>query len=347
MGPAPSTSNPSRPTLGWRSRSGMPSSMARAGGARARNSAAASAAASFTGTSLRCGPHDARRAAYTRHIRAELAAESLAVHPVAALLEGGQIKTSGLRAKLLHYLWWRRTTGDPIRRWATPCAAVSRHRPRSSRGKGWRRGTRFRYSRCFRLGRPSLRRCGHPRQAQRPRQQTRKRGLGPPGPSPRTRSRLQRGAVLASANRVDAVVSCEAHQAPARDEEQQRRAPGSTAARRCSATASSTRTSCSTTAVSDARSPRRGHVTRTQETTMGSRDGPGPIRGPPGMSSDYRGLPLFQPARPKSGDPRPRPRIASSTPESSKSSSHRALRAMARPGLEPGTPRFSVVCSTN
>jgi deazaflavin-dependent oxidoreductase (nitroreductase family) len=26
---------------------------------------------------------------------------------------------------------------------------------------------------------------------------------------------------------------------------------------------------------------------------------------------------------------------------------HRAFRTMARPGLEPGTPRFSVVCSTN
>ena len=42
----------------------------------------------------------------------------------------------------------------------------------------------------------------------------------------------------------------------------------------------------------------------------------GPIRGLPGMSSDYRGLPLFQPARPRST-------IASNTPESSKSSSHR------------------------
>ena len=35
--------------------------------------------------------------------------------------------------------------------------------------------------------------------------------------------------------------------------------------------------------------------------------------------------------------------IASTAPESPKSSSHRALRAMARPGLEPGTPRFSVL----
>ena len=38
MGPAPSTSNPSSPTLGWRSRSGTPSSIARAGGTKARNS---------------------------------------------------------------------------------------------------------------------------------------------------------------------------------------------------------------------------------------------------------------------------------------------------------------------
>jgi hypothetical protein len=60
----------------------------------------------------------------------------------------------------------------------------------------------------------------------------------------------------------------------------------------------------------------------------------------PAITGNYR---CFSPARPISGDPRPRSRIASSTPESPKSSSHRALRAMARPGLEPGTPRFSVV----
>jgi hypothetical protein len=76
---------------------------------------------------------------------------------------------------------------------------------------------------------------------------------------------------------------------------------------------------------------------------MGVGTGPGPMRDPPGMSSDYQGLPLFQPARPRSGDPRPRSRVAYSTPENTKSSSHRALRAMGRPGLEPGTPRFSVV----
>jgi hypothetical protein len=34
-------------------------------------------------------------------------------------------------------------------------------------------------------------------------------------------------------------------------------------------------------------------------------------------------------------------RIALDTPETARSSIHGALRAMARPGLEPGTPRFS------
>jgi hypothetical protein len=123
--------------------------------------------------------------------------------------------------------------------------------------------------------------------------------------------------------------------------------PGSTTARRSSAAASSARTSCSTTPVSDARAPRHGHVFGRRRWAVGTDRGRCPAhRACPAITGDYRGLPLFQPARPKSGDPRPRLRIASSTPESPKSSSHRASRAMARPGLEPGTPRFSDVRST-
>ena len=39
-------------------------------------------------------------------------------------------------------------------------------------------------------------------------------------------------------------------------------------------------------------------------------------------------------------------RVPSDTPERPRSSSHGALRGMARPGLEPGTPRFSVVSAS-
>ena len=116
--------------------------------------------------------------------------------------------------------------------------------------------------------------------------------------------------------------------------------PGSTPARRCGAAASSARTSCRR--LRSATLDRRvvGVCDRTRETTMGSRDGPGADTQPTGHVQRLPGLPLFQPARPKSGDPRPRSRIASSTPESPKSSSHRALRAMARIACSDAIPRL-------
>ena len=48
---------------------------------------------------------------------------------------------------------------------------------------------------------------------------------------------------------------------------------------------------------------------------------------------------------PDQAHPRPNRRISSNTRETTRYSSHWVLRAMARPGLEPGTPRFSVVRS--
>jgi hypothetical protein len=54
------------------------------------------------------------------------------------------------------------------------------------------------------------------------------------------------------------------------------------------------------------------------------------LRGIAGVSA---GRPLFIPFL----------RIALGTPETARSCVHRVFRAMARPGLEPGTPRFSVV----
>ena len=60
-----------------------------------------------------------------------------------------------------------------------------------------------------------------------------------------------------------------------------------------------------------------------------------------GVSRSYHGLSPFLPARPKSGASRPNSGIVSNTPETTRSSSYQASRPMARPGLEPGTPRFS------
>jgi hypothetical protein len=58
-----------------------------------------------------------------------------------------------------------------------------------------------------------------------------------------------------------------------------------------------------------------------------------PVQELRGITSVSAGRPLFIPFL----------SIALDTPETARSSIHRALRAMARPGLEPGTPRFSVV----
>jgi hypothetical protein len=52
-----------------------------------------------------------------------------------------------------------------------------------------------------------------------------------------------------------------------------------------------------------------------------------------GITSVSAGRPLFIPFL----------RIALDTPETARFSVHGALQAMARPGLEPGTPRFSVL----
>jgi len=52
-----------------------------------------------------------------------------------------------------------------------------------------------------------------------------------------------------------------------------------------------------------------------------------------GIASVSAGRPLFIPFL----------RIVLDTPETARSGIHRGFRAMARPGLEPGTPRFSVV----
>jgi hypothetical protein len=61
-----------------------------------------------------------------------------------------------------------------------------------------------------------------------------------------------------------------------------------------------------------------------------------PRVGSPGVTWDYQRFSRPSPFHPLL-------RIALDTPETARSSIHGPLRAMARPGLEPGTPRFSVV----
>ena len=87
-------------------------------------------------------------------------------------------------------------------------------------------------------------------------------------------------------------------------------------------------------------------ATRTPDHTTGSRDRrahPRPCCACSAITGDYR---RFSPARPKSGHLRPKGMISSNAPETTGSSTDAAFRMMARPGLEPGTPRFSAVRSS-
>jgi hypothetical protein len=143
---------------------------------------------------------------------------------------------------------------------------------------------------------------------------------------------------------MEASVSCRGQDTPASEEEQQRR-PNRARRLLVDAVRQRARRGRPVRRLRSATLDRRvvTCVTRTWETTMGDRDGPGPTRGPPGHVQQLPGITAVsagqaQIRRIPGPIGRSRP-----TPGNNEIQQLSGFAAMARPALEPGTPRFSVV----